>query len=124
MNQQSPEFVTVDNVRYMKGRNGKLWRCPPVQYHNRDLYEGMSAMFYGWPELNEAESQAYDAVLPFLAQMAESAEEQFDDLAAGECSYFAHGGPAMDLSPEAIAYRMAEELVALGWTPPLNREPQ
>ena len=113
-----PEYVTKGNVRYFKGRNGKLWRCPPVQYHYRELFELMSAGFYGWPSLSPAEQAAFDVVMPFLHKLTENAADQFDDLAQGEPTCWVGSGPAMDIDPEMIAYRIAEELVAEGWTPP------
>ena len=118
---ESPIFTTVDSVRYMEGKNGKLWRCPPsflVRYYYRELYECMCSAFYGLPELNEQEQAAYDAVLPYVSQQADKAEEQFDDLVAGEANCYMGESPVIDLDPERLAYRIAEALIEEGWTPP------
>lgn len=103
--------VDENGRRYVAGKNGKRWPFPPaVMYHDDALAISMSIVFYGHQPLTELEHKIYELVLPILAGMQESVEQQFE-----EPTSFAGGHPTVSLDAEDLAYSIAEEIAAAGF---------
>ncbi len=100
--------------RYIEGLNGKRWRLAPLPaYGDARVVQGMSAVYYGNPPLNEREQEIYDLVLPLVCELTDDAQEQFEDPTT-----FRGTEPVLSLDPEDLAYRIAETIVAKGTVKP------
>lgn len=121
------EIIRDDRGRptHFKGLNGKLWQWPIVPYQGDiELFKALSVACYGrHPELNELEQQAFDDIYPAVAKsfevITESNGAMLDDLASGtDGEWWYRKTYEADHSDEAynVAYKIAETLVAKGWT--------
>lgn len=117
-NSDSDEIKTDGcGVRYIDGKNGKRWKLAVgVPYHDRELAEGMSAIYWGWPQLNELEQRIFDAVFPLLHDEADSIESDHQQLMDTVCRHLPDDewwlrNETPEFDPFALAYRIAESVV-------------
>ena len=112
---------SVYEPEYIDGLNGKRYRVPQFILPDKDdeFKQAMSVLAYGRPPLNEDEQTVYDVVLPILTREGERQEEEheqmMDSLGVDDLGHWFVNSGRNDMDAEALAYEIAEKVVAEGY---------